>query len=80
MTEGTYNLYLIAVHKDHQGQGIGAEIMSHIEELLRKSGHRILIVKLQVCRSLSLPESFTINVVTSERRLSGIFIRKEKIR
>ncbi|MEM9675337.1 MAG: GNAT family N-acetyltransferase [Cyclobacteriaceae bacterium] len=51
MTEGTYNLYLIAVHKNQQGKGIGAKIMTHIEELLRRDGQRVLIVETS-----SLPE------------------------
>ncbi len=45
MTEGTYNLYLIAVHQDYQGKGIGAEIMDYIENLLLESGQRILLVE-----------------------------------
>lgn len=45
MTEGTYNLYLIAVHKDYQDQGIGSEIMYYIENLLLESGQRILLVE-----------------------------------
>ena len=44
-TEGTYNLFLIAVHKKHQGNGIGSEMMSYIEESLRARGERVLIVE-----------------------------------
>lgn len=45
MTVGTYNLYLIAVHKQHQQQGIGAEMMSCIENLLKETANRVLIVE-----------------------------------
>eukprot|EP01118_Nematostelium_gracile_P014010 TRINITY_DN537_c0_g1_i1.p1 TRINITY_DN537_c0_g1~~TRINITY_DN537_c0_g1_i1.p1 ORF type:complete len:153 (-),score=41.01 TRINITY_DN537_c0_g1_i1:48-506(-) len=45
MTSGTFNLYLIAVDKAHQGTGIGTEIINHLEELLKKRSARILIVE-----------------------------------
>ena len=45
LTEGTYNLYLIAVHKDFQDKGIGAAIMLHLEHLLRERSVRILLVE-----------------------------------
>ena len=30
MTNGTWNLLLIAVHPDRQGEGVGASIMRHV--------------------------------------------------
>jgi len=45
MTEGTYNLYLIAVHPDFQGKGIGEALMRHVENFLSARGHRILLVE-----------------------------------
>ena len=38
MTEGTYNLYLIAVNPAQQGKGIGGSLMEYIEEELRSQG------------------------------------------
>lgn len=45
MTEGTYNLYLIAVHKSFQGKGVGGDIMRYVEDMLAKNHARILIVE-----------------------------------
>ena len=45
MTEGTWNLYLIAVHPDLQGQGRGAALLSHVETALAARGERILLVE-----------------------------------
>lgn len=45
MTEGTWNLYLIAVHRDLQGKGIGTDMMQYIEQLLAVRGARILLVE-----------------------------------
>ena len=45
MTEGTYNLYLVAINKDFQSKGLGTEIMNYVELLLKESGNRILIVE-----------------------------------
>lgn len=51
MTEGTFNLYLIAISKNLQGKGIGSEMMAYIENFLRENGNRILLVETS-----SLPE------------------------
>lgn len=45
MTSGTYNLYLIAVDAQYQGTGIGARLLTYIEQFLLHRGGRILIVE-----------------------------------
>lgn len=45
MTEGTWNLYLIAIHPDRQGQGRGAALLKHVEQTLAERGERVLLVE-----------------------------------
>lgn len=45
MTEGTWNLYLIAIHPDHQRQGRGKALLRHIEQMLAERGVRLLLVE-----------------------------------
>jgi ribosomal protein S18 acetylase RimI-like enzyme len=45
MTEGTWNLYLIAVHPDRQKQGRGKALLSYVEQMLMEQGERILLVE-----------------------------------
>ncbi|WP_221090904.1 GNAT family N-acetyltransferase [Deinococcus aquaedulcis] len=44
-TEGTWELLMIAIHPDHQGQGRGAALMTHVENELRSQGARLLLVE-----------------------------------
>ncbi len=58
MTPGTWNLYLIAVHADHQGSGIGAKLMEHIERFLVLNGERLLIVETSDLEEFALTRKF----------------------
>jgi ribosomal protein S18 acetylase RimI-like enzyme len=58
MTEGTYNLFLIAIHKEYQGLGVGSKLMTQIEELLANMGARILIVETSALPSFELTRKF----------------------
>lgn len=58
MTEGTYNLYAIAVHKNLQGQGVGGAMMRFIENLLRESGQRVLLVETSGLPEYELTRKF----------------------
>lgn len=58
MTEGTYNLYLIAVHPDHQGQGVGSAMMKYVEDLLRSREARILLVETSGLPEFELTRTF----------------------
>jgi len=44
LTNGTYNLYAIGVMSDKQGKGIGSQMISYLELLLKSRGHRLLLV------------------------------------
>lgn len=45
LTNGTFNLLLIAVHKDYQGKKYGERMMMHVEKLLKSNNARILLVE-----------------------------------
>ncbi|MEO1591546.1 MAG: GNAT family N-acetyltransferase [Cyanobacteria bacterium J06632_22] len=45
MTDGTWNLYLIAVHPEHQKQGRGAALLKHVEAALAAQHVRVLLVE-----------------------------------
>src|SRR5947207_816065 len=45
MTEGTYDLYWIAVDAGSQGHGYGKELLRHVEQRIRKENGRLLIIE-----------------------------------
>jgi ribosomal protein S18 acetylase RimI-like enzyme len=44
-TEGTYDMYWIAVARAAQGHGVGARLDRHARELIRARGGRLIIVE-----------------------------------
>lgn len=45
LTDGTWNLLLIAVREDLQGQGVGSRLTRHLEQTLVRRNARVLIVE-----------------------------------
>lgn len=45
MTDRTWNLQLIAIHPDRQGQGRGAALLRYVEQTLMVRGGRMLLVE-----------------------------------
>lgn len=58
MTEGTWNLYLIAVHPDYQGLGRGTSMLHHIEQRLAGRGERVLLVETSGLESFDRTREF----------------------
>lgn len=57
-TEGTYNLYAIGVLKEHQGMGIGGEMMGYLESRLKELEGRVLIVETSSDTQFDLTRKF----------------------
>ncbi|MDB5045301.1 MAG: GCN5-related N-acetyltransferase [Deinococcus sp.] len=57
-TDGTWELLMIAVHPDGQGQGRGGALMRHVEDALRIQGQRILLVETSGTADFELTRRF----------------------
>lgn len=58
LTEGTWNLYLIAIQADLQGKGRGAAMMRYVEQALRERGERLLLVETSGLPSYEYQRTF----------------------
>lgn len=58
MTEGTWNLYLIAIHPEHQRQGRGIALLRQVEQVLASHGERVLLVETSSLESFEYVRSF----------------------
>ena len=58
MTEGTWNLLLIAVHPDYQGKGYGSSILHYIEQMLAAREERLLLIETSSLDSFVRSQAF----------------------
>jgi len=58
MTNGTWNLYLIAVHPDRQGKGRGAALLRYVEQTLRERSERLLLIETSGLPSFASTRAF----------------------
>jgi ribosomal protein S18 acetylase RimI-like enzyme len=45
LADNTWNLQLIAIHPDRQGQGRGTQLLHAVEQALKSRGGRLLLVE-----------------------------------
>ncbi|WP_017314319.1 GNAT family N-acetyltransferase [Mastigocladopsis repens] len=58
MTDRTWNLQLIAIHPDRQGQGRGAKLLHYVEQALTARGGRMLLVETSGLPALERTRAF----------------------
>ncbi|MFN7089039.1 MAG: GNAT family N-acetyltransferase [Allorhizobium sp.] len=58
LTDGTFNLLLIAIHPEQQAMGFGAQLISEVEKRLRGLGARILLVETSGLAAFELTRHF----------------------
>ena len=58
MTDGTWNLYLLAVHPGRQRQGRGAALVHHVEQALAARDARVLLVETSGLASFERARAF----------------------
>lgn len=74
MAEGTWNLYLIAVHESMHGSGIGRQVLAHIEEELKRRNVRVLIIETSGLESFQSTRDFYANAgYTEEARIRDFY-------
>lgn len=45
LTQGTYDIYWIAVSPELQGQGVGSRILTHMESRIAEHGGRLILIE-----------------------------------
>jgi ribosomal protein S18 acetylase RimI-like enzyme len=74
MTDGTWNLYLIAVDPDRQGQGCGTALLRHVEQALAVRGERLLLVETSGLPDFERARAFYRNCgYDEEARIRGFY-------
>ncbi len=74
MTEGTWNLYLIAVHPQHQGGGRGSALLHQVEAALAGRGERVLLIETSGLPEFSRTRAFYLgNGYAEEARIRDFY-------
>lgn len=74
MTDGTWNLYLIAVDPADQGQGLGSALITHVETVLAAQGQRVLLVETSALPGFERTRQFYLkNGYTLEARIRDFY-------
>ena len=74
MTEGTWNLYLIAVHPQHQGKDRGSALLRQVEAALAGRGERVLLVETSGLPQFSRTRAFYLgNGYEEEARIRDFY-------
>lgn len=66
MTDGTWNVLLIAVHPNRQNEGIGAQMMSYVEDQLAEKNVRVLLVETSGTEDFAKTRAFYTNLGYNE--------------
>ncbi len=58
LTEGTYDLYWIAVDPIYSGQGVGTKLMKHVENTLKGKHGRLIVIETSSSQQYELTRRF----------------------
>lgn len=58
MADGTWNMRALGIHPDHQRTGLGAKLVTALEDHLRRDGQRLLIVDTSATDSYAPARAF----------------------
>lgn len=77
-TDGTWNLLLIAVRRDRQGEGLAALLTRSVERRLADRGARILLIETSSLPAFARPRAIYGHLgYAEEARIRGFYARGE---
>lgn len=77
-TDGTYNLYFIAVREAHKAAGYGSALLQHVESALRQNGARVLLIETSSLDGFELTRRFYLkHGYTEEARIRDFYAAGE---
>ncbi|MGF1493068.1 MAG: GNAT family N-acetyltransferase, partial [Microcoleaceae cyanobacterium] len=79
MADRVWNLFLIAIHPERQGQGRGRALLQYIEQLLVVKGGRLLLVETSSLESFERTREFYRKCGYEEEARTGLFHSKKSL-